>query len=395
MTSDASKFRLVVIVPTYNNGRTLADVVRGIQVYITDVIVVDDGSTDDTAAVLSHLSGIETLATGRNRGKGNALAAGFSKAVELGYTHAITLDADGQHLTTDLPLFLKGVAEDAECLWIGRRVKPVDSTAQPALSRFGARFGAFWYHFNTGIQIADTQCGFRAYPLGPVLRLGCKTQGYEYELDVLIRAAWSKIPIRELDIHLFYQPVHERVSHFRPLRDFCRIGGINSKAAMTRIFFPWRFMDVPGKNLGEKIRNLIVAELKAHSSPPRAAAALSLGTCFALMPIHGFQVMALMGLCLAFRLNKALAMIGVSISSAPLLPFWIALSYVIGAAILPAGILDGALPGVEHLSRHLAPVLAVVRPASSSVVTVLVQWAVGSVALALGYARRKGDRVDA
>lgn len=326
---------IAVVIPTYNNGGTVADIATAARQMVSTVIVVNDGSTDSTAQCLAQTENIEIVTLPSNSGKGAALRAGFARARELGCSHAITVDADGQHLTSDIPGFCTAIVQEPDTLWIGNRVIPADNTPQPPRSRFGARVGAFWYRFHTGLRIHDTQCGFRAYPLRLIEALNRRTDKYEYELDLLIRAAWRKTAVQELPIHLKYLPPQHRVSHFRPVRDFLRIGGVNSKAALTRIFMPWRFIDAPGDTIREKLTNLVKEELHVHHDPARASFALALGVCIGLMPIHGLQVIAIIVLAFVLRLNKTLSFTGVTISSAPLIPFWIMLEYAIGRIIAP------------------------------------------------------------
>lgn len=374
---------MVGVIPTYNNVSTVADVIRGAREHLSEVIVVDDGSTDGSGAAVRGIEGVEVIVHPRNMGKGDALRAGFARAQQRGFTHALTIDADGQHLARDIPSLLQRAAEEPETLWIGNRVLPAGGSEQPGRSRFGARFGAFWYRFHTGITIHDTQCGLRVYPLAVVEEAHSRAERYGYELEVLIKVAWNGHSVKETPVHIYYEPSERRVSHFKPAGDFARLSVINSKAALTRIFLPWRTMQVPGTTTWQKIRGMVMRELLAHHSPRRAAAAIALGACMALMPIHGLQVITLMALCVGLRLNKALAFAGVSISSAPFLPFWIAVQYALGRLVLPdaavaalGSLVSGA--GLEWLVRRVGS-----HAAASSMATGFVQWVVGSVLLAL------------
>jgi uncharacterized protein (DUF2062 family) len=264
------------------------------------------------------------------------LRTAFEWAGAHEFTHAITIDADGQHLTEDINLFVEKIREDPLALWIGDRILPVSgSVAQPPRSRFGRRFGAFWYRFYTGISIRDTQCGFRVYPLAAIATTGCKRDRFEYEIEALILAAWRGIPVKSVPIHLLYQPKEERVSHFRPVRDFIRISKVNSRAAITRIFFPAKLLDAPGLSIREKLIALLKHELRAHTSPVKASLSLALGVFMAILPIHGFQVITLLALTFLLRLNRPLALVGVSVSSAPLIPLWIAAGIGIGNIVVP------------------------------------------------------------
>jgi uncharacterized protein (DUF2062 family) len=209
-------------------------------------------------------------------------------------------------------------------------------TGQPLRSRAGAKFGAFWYKFITGISIADTQCGFRVYPVAPVLELRCKGVRYEYEQEVLIRAAWAGIPVESLPIHLHYEPQGKAISHFRPVRDFLRISLVNSKAALARVFLPFLIVELPGATWRQRALALFKRELAANMTPESAASSLSLGVFFGLFPIYGFQVITLAALSFLIKINRPLAFLGICVSSPPFLPFIIALAVAIGRIVVPA-----------------------------------------------------------
>ncbi|MFW6221085.1 MAG: DUF2062 domain-containing protein [Fibrobacterota bacterium] len=332
--------RICVIIPTYNNADRLGFVIEGVLRYCSSVIVVNDGSTDNTEEIIRKFPKISAILLGENRGKGCALRAGLHMAMSEGYTHAITIDADGQHLPEDIPLFVSALHKEPQTLWVGNRVLPVDGEKQPGRSRFGRRFGNFWYKFNTSISIHDTQCGFRVYPLDQLQQLKLKGERYEFEQDVLIRAAWNGTTVKELDIHLFYEPASSRVSHFRPVKDFLRISKINAKAGFIRVVFPVMSFEVPGDSLKEKILHLIKHELKAHASPLKAALSLALGVFMGIFPIHGLQVITLMGLATLLRLNRPLSFLGVCVSSPPFLPIIIIAAVAIGRFVLPSSMIS-------------------------------------------------------
>jgi glycosyltransferase involved in cell wall biosynthesis len=333
-----TSIRAVVIIPTYNNASTLASVVSETASVLPDVIVINDGSTDNTGGVLAGVAGAHTgirrIDFDVNRGKGAALRAGFIMAQDLGFTHAITLDADGQHFPSDIPSVVSNIAAEASALWIGNRVLRTGAD-QPMRSAAGRKFGSFWYKFITGLDIRDTQCGFRAYPLAVVAQLHCNGDRYEFEQEVLVKAAWNGTPVKEVPIHLYYAPKGTAVSHFRPVRDFLRIFKVNSKAVMIKLFAPFLIVDMPGATWRQKMTALFRYELQAHSTPKEAAWSLSLGVFIGLLPIPFFQVLTIVGLTIALRLNKPLAFLGVSISSLPFLPFIIAAAVAIGKLVVP------------------------------------------------------------
>jgi glycosyltransferase involved in cell wall biosynthesis len=323
---------IAVCVPSYNNAGTIGSVIEGALKYCRNIIAIDDGSNDATHRVLSSFPGITVIRFMKNRGKGAALDAAIKQAVAMGVTHIITMDGDGQHLAEDIPLFIDKIKLSPQTLWIGRRVIPCKGTSQPARSRIGRRFGNFWYRFITGIRIHDTQCGFRVYPARAISRIRIRGHRYEYEQDALIKAAWSGIPVSEVDIHLNYPG---SVSHFRPVVDFLRISAVNSRAAFLRVIFPVLTFEAAGNTIREKIATVIKYELKAHTTPARAAFSLALGVFIGIFPIHGLQVFTLMALSLVMKLNRPLAFLGVCISSPPLLPFIIVAAVATGRMVVP------------------------------------------------------------
>ena len=398
--------RIAAVLPTYNNGGTVAGVAAEVRRHLDTVIVVNDGSSDNTPSVLAAQPGIAVVTLARNGGKGGALRAGFARAREMGCTHAITLDADGQHLPDDIPLLVQALISEPDALWIGNRILPSSGTPQPLRSRFGAWVGTFWFRFYTGVRIHDTQCGFRGYPLALVEALGCTAQKYDYELEVLIRTAWRKTAIRQIPVHLCYLPAGERISHFRPLRDFLRLCRVNARAALVRIFFPWRFIDAPGGTVREKLLNLVKQDLRVHHDPARAASALALGVGVALLPIHGFQVLTIVALAFALRLSKTLSFAGVTVSSPPLTPIWIMLQFALGRVLFPeplvragaaaaraggmGGMVDWAVPALTRLGAtlHNAGIRGVGEWLSEGgnaamAATGIVQWVVGSMVSAI------------
>jgi glycosyltransferase involved in cell wall biosynthesis len=362
--SNAS-IRPVVVIPVYNNRKTIGPVIEDARRFCADIIVVNDGCTDGTADELNAVSGIDRIDLLRNRGKGAALREGFTRARARGFTHAITMDADGQHLGDDIELFRECIRQSPDAIWIGDRRIPDNDAGQPLRSSLGRRFGAFWYRFHTGIRINDTQCGFRAYPLDAVLELGCRGERYAYELELIIHAAWNGIPVKEVPIHLRYFPREERVSHFRPWRDFLRLSGVNSRAALTRIFLPWRTLAVPGLTAREKVLWLVKQEMKANATPRRAAASLALGVFMAISPLYGFQVLLVLLLSFLLHLNRPLSLIGVSISPPPLLPAYMAAAIFVGAWIVP-------------VSANTMSTIPLLKP----VMKYGIQWFIGSWILA-------------
>jgi glycosyltransferase involved in cell wall biosynthesis len=155
--------KVCVIIPTYNNELTLEAVVKGVQTYCADVIVINDGATDSSSSILQKIADITVVSYSPNKGKGFALRQGFKKASELGFDYAISIDSDGQHFADDLPAFIHTLDANPQSLLIGER--NMNQASVPGKSNFGRNFSNFWFWFETGTKLNDTQSGYRLYPV--------------------------------------------------------------------------------------------------------------------------------------------------------------------------------------------------------------------------------------
>ena len=162
ITERINKLKACVIIPTFNNCKTLQRVIDGVLQYTPNIIVVNDGSTDATNTILQSYSEIVQITVSVNTGKGNALRLGFAKAIQMDYEYAITIDSDGQHYPEDITIFLDELEiEEKPLLLIGNRNMRQDGI--PKKSSFGNSFSNFWFWFETGITLNDTQSGYRAF----------------------------------------------------------------------------------------------------------------------------------------------------------------------------------------------------------------------------------------
>ncbi len=226
---------ICVIIPTYNNEKSIGQVVADTLNYCDDVIVVNDGSTDSTTATLSEMSGITLVSYPRNKGKGHALREGFRTALSMGFSYAITLDADGQHYPADIPLFLKANQEHPGALIVGRR--QLEGVDRSKGSSFANKFSNFWFHVQTGKALEDTQTGYRLYPLHKLHGLCLLTSRYEAELELLVFASWHGVDLVSIPVNVYYPPREERVSHFRPGKDFARISVLNTVLCFLAVVY--------------------------------------------------------------------------------------------------------------------------------------------------------------
>lgn len=229
-----SEIRYCALIPTYQNGNTVPDVVRRTMEVCPDIIVVDDGSTDGTAGLLSGLS-VRLLTHKENKGKGCALITGFRAAKEMGFTHVITLDADAQHFPEDIPLLIDASRANPESIIVGCR--NLTSNNMPRQNTFANRFSNFWFRLQTGQRLEDTQSGFRVYPLSSLHGMGLVTSRYEAELELMVFAAWNGVGMKGVPVRVWYAPEGQRVSHFRPFMDFFRISVLNTVLCFGAILY--------------------------------------------------------------------------------------------------------------------------------------------------------------
>ena len=360
----ARRLGCAVVIPTYNNDRTLGGVIAGVRRYCADIFVVNDGSTDRTAEVLASTEGIRTIAYARNRGKGYALRRGLSAAREAGFRYALTIDSDGQHYPDDIARFIERIERRPDTLLIGARNLTADN--MPARNTFANRFSNFWYLVETGRRLEDTQSGFRLYPLRRLGRLRSLCSRYEFEVEGIVRAAWRGVEVENIPVRVYYAPDGERVSHFRPLRDFTRISLLNSVLVLEALLFyyPWRFFRALTR---ENIRRFIRRNItRSPESNARLAAAMGWGVLCGILPIWGYQ-MIFAGVSAHFmRLNKLVAIVFSNISIPPMIPFILYGSYWLGGRITG---LPVELTLAEVTLRRMAECLA--------------QYLAGSVALAV------------
>ncbi len=328
--------RTCVIIPTYNNAATLAGVIEDVGRYTSNIIVVNDGSTDDTERILAGFPGIVCTSYPKNRGKGWALRQGFAKALDLGYAYAITIDSDGQHFARDLSAFIHKLKAQPDAVIIGAR--NMNQPSVPGKSSFGYKFSNFWFKVETGISLPDTQSGYRLYPIASMQHMSFFTRKYEFEIEVLVRAAWKGIKMESVPVSVYYAPKEERVSHFRPFKDFFRISILNTLLVLIAFFYikPARFLRsvVKKRNWGSFFKEGV---FNVHEPHYIKGLSVALGICLGILPIWGFQLVTAIFLSIVLRLNKALVILAANISIPPLVPLIIFISYKTGAVWMKNG----------------------------------------------------------
>ncbi len=356
-----------VIIPTYNNAATLAKLIEDVAEYSNHIIVVNDGSTDDTLDIIKNYPLVQLVSYQTNVGKGWALRKAFKYAVEKGYEYAITIDSDGQHFAKDLPVFIKALEAYPNAIIIGAR--NMDQSSVPGGSSFGNKFSNFWFKVETGISSPDTQSGYRLYPLLPLHKMRFTTFKYEFEIEVLVKAAWKGIDIISVPVTVYYAPKEERVSHFRPYKDFFRISVLNTILVLISVLYikPRDFLLTLFSK--KKMTKLLDEHLfNPHHSAQLKAISVAVGIFMGIAPLWGFQLAIAIFLAVVLKLNKPLVIVAANISIPPMIPIIIFGSYKMGALWMGPDAMQIALSNSITLS---------------SIKQNLLQYMLGSITLAV------------
>lgn len=323
--------------PTFNNEGALASVIQDLLLYSNNLIIVNDGSTDSTKAILGNYPQLEILHFTENQGKGEALKRGFKLAEELGYDYAITIDSDGQHYPDDLEVFLielENKIAGTEILLVGDRNMGRDGI--PGKSSLGNKFSNFWFLVVTGCQLQDTQSGYRLYPLGVINSINLYTKKFEFEIEVIVKAAWRKVQVENIPIKVFYEK-ENRVTHFRPVWDITRIAILYTWFVLVSFFYIHprnKYSDFKNKGFRRFWNeDILISNEPAH----KKAAAIALGVFVGISPFWGFHTLLVFLFAAIFKLNKVTALIFSNISIPPLIPFIIYASYQVGSLLIGKG----------------------------------------------------------
>lgn len=320
--------------PTYNNAKTLAPLLNDLQAFNARIIVVNDGSTDETKNILNLFPGIHSISYTPNKGKGIALRRGFKAALDQGYDYTISIDSDGQHFAKDIPAFLDSLEKNPGAIIIGAR--NMNQSSVPGKSNFGHQFSNFWFKVETDIKLPDTQSGFRLYPVARLQSMTFITRRFEFEIEVIVLAAWNGIPVISVPVSVYYAPPGERVSHFRPLADFTRISILNTFLVFISFLYIKPRDLLRRLFLKQKWKEVFIDELFDPSqSNLRKSVSVAFGIFMGIIPVWGFQLLAAIFLAVLLRLNKGLVIVFANISIPPMIPLIIYASYRFGAFWMP------------------------------------------------------------
>ena len=307
--------------PTFDNARTLGGVIDGVLALGLPVLVVDDGATDDTAGVLAGFGDrIGVVRHAANRGKAAALRSGFVWAVDHHFTHAVTIDTDGQHDAADVPTLLTLVADHPAAIVLG--VRDTTIAGYPALNRLGRWAANLLVRFEGGPRVADSQCGLRVYPLASVSQLQVRSGRYGFETEVLTRAAWAGVPTMQTPVRCVYDLAGGRITHFRKVVDTLGQVGLHARL-LTLALLRWI--------------NPAAAWRAARQNPQerrRFAAAVAAGVFIGNLPLWGLHTVISVACAKRLRLQPLAVIGGSHVTTPPFGPVLVAAAIAIGHWVL-------------------------------------------------------------
>ncbi|MCF8068342.1 MAG: DUF2062 domain-containing protein [Desulfobacterales bacterium] len=329
------RLKILIVIPTYNNRATLSDIVGSALEKSFPVLVVNDGSTDGAMETLAGHDNLFTIGWKQNRGKGIALIKAALWATENGYTHIITVDADGQHDPADIHKFVTALESNPHSIILGHRNFQDENV--PFSSRFGRKFSNFWVWMCTGLQLKDTQSGYRAYPLLLFNQINFKADRYDFEVEALVKGVWAGLDVNSADVSVSYSEETINASHFRSVIDNARISWTYTQLVIRN------FLPVPHKILfkteaaGEK--KLSVKQPKKSlkllfteaTSPREITIACMLGIFLGTLPLIAMHSITIVFAATRLRLNRLIAL-NISHFCAP--PFVPVIAFEIGYFLL-------------------------------------------------------------
>lgn len=350
-----------ILIPCFNHATTLAAVAQAALAH-APVLIVDDGSTPP----LPEVPGCLRLRLEKNSGKGAALRAGLNHAAELGFTHVIAMDSDGQHFAEDLPKFLDGARTQPDALLVG--VRDFYAAGCPTHRRRSNAVSTFWFRVETGVRLGDTQCGFRCYPIALAQRIKTRSGRYAFELEFMVRASWIGTPIVAVPVKCTYAPDQIRQSHFRPVRDLAHITFMNIGLVLQSWFVPRALRVAWSQGQRWSLRRTVREFFIEHAQQPgELSLAVGIGLFFGIVPIWGFQMIAAAAVAHRCRLNKAITLLASNISAPPFAPF---IAYA--GLVLGHWLFTGKIIHVSPSEVNMKSVLQYFWP-----------WVFGSIALAV------------
>ena len=310
-------------VPVFNNKDTVRRIVAECRTILPNVVVVDDGSTDaDVAGLLAGLD-VVVLKHERNFGKGQAILTASRFIEERNGLFMITIDADGQHLPQDIEKLIPLLREEEPAIIIGARDFNAENV--PASSRFGRSFANFWLLVETGKVVDDCQSGLRAYPVRYLNQLKFRGSHYDFEAEVLARAAWAGLELKTIPVSVIYPKPEERVSSFKPFLDNFRFSHMHAMLFWRRLLpinhkklvgnkarEDWEMLRHPGK--------VLKSLLQESATPEGLALSAAVGMFLAVLPLLFVHTVVILYVAVRLKLNKIVALNVQHLAVPPFIP---------------------------------------------------------------------------
>ncbi len=313
-------YKPLVAVPLYNHSKTLPTVIEDVKKYFVDILVVDDGSTDNSKQVISELN-VNCITHEKNQGKGQAILTAAKYAKENGFTHILTIDADNQHYAEDLFKLSKVAEENENSIVIGKRNFNTENV--PGSSKFGRKFSAFWARVQTGKKIVDIQSGLRVYPLIIFDCLKFSDKRYSFEVEVVIKSVWAGFTVKEEDVKVKYHKAQERVSHFNFIADNFRLSVLNTKLTIRAMIpYPHKKYVVNKDNQLISLNpfKVVKSELKKNKSPYNLGISAVWAVFWGSLALPGIRTLILLFGMGYFNLNRPICLTLDKLAIPPFIP---------------------------------------------------------------------------
>ena len=308
-------------IPTFNHGASVAPIARACQAWVQRVVVIDDGSTDVDLQRVFAGSGITVIRHTTRRGKGAAIRTALAHVAAQGGRWMVTLDADGQHDPADLPRFFAALTAEPEAIVLGLR--NLQGPETPGSCRVRRAVFNFWLLMETGLSIPDAASGFRVYPVDLVSQLPLRARHFDFDLEVLVRAAWAGLPLRSVPVRARFAADPTRASHFELWRDHLRMAWLHTRLIVRRIApYPIRRLVAPpaAPSLFRSPRTLWQRMLKSNATPTGLGVSAGLGVLLGALPVPGGHSVLILAVTLRLHLNPAMALVSQNLCIPPFVP---------------------------------------------------------------------------
>lgn len=312
------------VIPTFNNKDAVFDVAYKCRQRLKHVLVVDDGSTDTDVEKLFSGTDIVVLRHSQNLGKGMALRTALNYINNNDAEFMLTIDADGQHDPEDIDCFMPYLQQNGNAIIVG--IRDFNSPNIPGKSRFGRAFSNFWLRLETGKAIDDSQSGFRIYPVKYLTQIKVDGRRYDFETEVLTRAVWSGLELKQVGIKVFYPPGDSRVSSFRPILDNLRIALMHARL-VGRQLLPLPHPKLIRHTRTEHVSDLLMHPikllkdlLKENATPAGLAVSAGVGMLLGVLPLISVHILAIIYVTSRLHLNKIMAVAVQNLCMPPFIP---------------------------------------------------------------------------